>query len=294
LNQPQELSAMHSPSPAAKYLGMRLSHDARLFHDLIVAKWNRFGIIANRKFFEIVASEWGCMDQTQPSTARASPTARTGQMIFGEFISRSSGGWRESRCSGLWCRSPTGEQSALSPNGQIPSTIPRSTSDGVSKCFLTPASGANGLRMGAAAPRLPLNIGCSPITSKNSAMAERRSTRATVNASAVPITPARPCKPGQTDGVLTEGGRGFISLEIDRPATAPTLMQRFFLAPGSFDFFSRNQIFKRRSRQFLSTKQGCPTTQVSVFEHLFSRRTGGQKSLSENCREIPGGGGGGS
>jgi hypothetical protein len=146
-----------------------------------------------------------------------------------ELLRGSGRQWRESRCSDPWYRGRTGEQSALSPNGQIPSTIPRSTSDGVSKCSITLASDASGLRMAAAAPRSRLNIGCSPITSRNSAMAEHRSTPATVNASAVPITPARPCKPGQTDGVLTEGGRGFISLEIDRPATAPTLMRRLFL-----------------------------------------------------------------
>jgi hypothetical protein len=52
LNRPQVLPAMHRQWPAAKYLGLRCRHGRRLLDGLIVAKWNRFGIIANQNFFE--------------------------------------------------------------------------------------------------------------------------------------------------------------------------------------------------------------------------------------------------
>src|SRR5260370_17344444 len=142
--------------------------------------------------------------------------------------------WRESGCSDPWYRNRTAVQHKSSPREPIPYTIPRSTSDGVSKCSLVLASGASGLRMGAAAPRLRPNIGCSRITSKSSATAAPPSTQPMVNASVVPTTPASPCKLGPTDKVLDEGGRGFNSLKRGRPPTPPLLLHEFFPGPRTF------------------------------------------------------------
>jgi hypothetical protein len=122
-------------------------------------------------------------------------------------------------------------------SGQIPSTIAKSISDGVSKCSLTRASGASGSRMGTAAPRLNPSIGCLPTTSKSSATVVHPSIQQTANAFAVRTTPARRFKQEPRGWELDEGGRGFNSSERGRFATAHTLMQRFFLVPGVLNFF---------------------------------------------------------
>jgi hypothetical protein len=194
---------MQRLSPAATYLGMCAGHSARLLHGLIVAKWNRFGIIWNQIFPD--------------GMPKQSTTKRKGKRR-----------WRESRCSHPWYRSRTDGQSASSPSGLILSTIPKSISDGVSKCSLTPALGASGSRPGSAVSRPRRSIGCSLIISRSFAMAAHPSTQPTVNAFAVPTTPARPCKPGRAGQALGEGGRGFLSLRGGDPATAPHVMRRFF------------------------------------------------------------------
>jgi hypothetical protein len=85
------------------------------------------------------------------------------------------------------------------------------------------------------------------------------------------------------------GGRGFNSSKRGHPATAPTLMRRFFSGVKTFDYFSGNQIFKRRSRQFLLTKQGGLAIEVLAFEHLFSRRGDG-RAIRKTVAKFPGGG----
>jgi hypothetical protein len=129
-------------------------------------------------------------------------------MISEQSMSRGKGRWRKSRCSDLWCRSRAGGQSAWMPSGLIPSTIPKSISDGASRHFSMRTSGASGLRAGVVARRLLRNIRCSPITSKSCAMAGHPSIRQTANVFAVPTIPARPCKPGRTGKVPDEGVGG--------------------------------------------------------------------------------------
>jgi hypothetical protein len=167
-------------------------------------------------------------------------------MIPENSMSRSKGRWPELRCSDLWCRSWTGGQSASSPSGLILSTIPKSISDGVSKCSLTPVSDASGSRPGTAALRPRRSTACSLIISKNCAMAVRPSIQPMVNAFAVHTIPARRCKPGRRGWEL-EGGRGFVSSERGRSATAPDVMRRFFSCARTFEYFSRIQIFKRQT-----------------------------------------------
>jgi hypothetical protein len=227
----------------------------------------------------------------------AKPTAGTDKMIPERSMttSRGKGQWRESRRSDPWCRSRTGEQSASSLNGQIPSTIPTSTSDGVSKCSSTLASGASGLRTGAAAPRLRPNIGCSRITSKSSAMAAPPSTQPMANAFAEPITPARPFKPGRADKVLDEGGRGFISLEGSRPVTAHGLMRRFFLAPELLNFFLGFKKSNADGQPFSLSKQSSRAIQAPLSGYLFSQVVAplAEVTLSKNVAKFGGGGYGG-
>src|SRR4029077_6881170 len=123
---------------------------------------------------------------------------------------------------------------------------------------------------GAAAPRLRPTIGCSLITSKSFATAVQPLIQQTVNAFAARTTRARRCKPGPRGWELGEGGRGFISSERGRSATAPILMRRFFSGTRTFDYFPGNQIIKPRSRQIPLVKQCGPTIEAFAFEHLFS------------------------
>lgn len=204
-----------------------------------------------------------------------------------QSISRSSGRWRKSRCSDLWYRCRAGGRSRSSPSALIPSTIPKSISDGESRYFSMPASGASGLRTGAAARRLRRNIGCLLITSKSCAMAAHRSIQQTANAFAV-LIPVRLCKPGRTGQVLPAGGRGFNSLRSSCPATAPTLMRRFFSWPQTFDFFQEKSSFSNPRQQIPSTKQGRSVGQPQISSIYFP--TGSRRSLSKNCREIARGG----
>jgi hypothetical protein len=164
----------------------------RPVHGRIEATWNRFGIAANKVWFD------------EAATNRATEMVPKRSAKIGGSNRR----WRESRCLGPWCRSPMGERSASSKSGQIPSTIPKSISDGVSRCSLPLALGASGSRMGAAAPRTHRNTGCSLITSRNSATVAPRSIQETVSACAVPTTPAKPCKPGRASDVPDEGVGG--------------------------------------------------------------------------------------
>jgi hypothetical protein len=247
----------------------------RPIHGRVEANWNPFGIAMNQMWF----------DAARPPT----PANRATEMVpkRSTTISGSNRRWRESRCSDTWCRGRMGERSASSLNGQIPSTIPTSTSDGVSKCSLTLGSGVSGSRMAAAALRPHPNIGCSRITSRSSATVAPRSTRPTVNVSAGPTIPGRPCKLEQTDEVLTEGGRGFNSLEGSLPVTAHTLIQRFFLVMGGLNYFLGFKDFKRLLGRFLSAKQRGLAMKASAFEYLFSRPialTFASEKLSRNSR----------
>jgi hypothetical protein len=209
-------------------------------------------------------------------------------MILEQSISRSSGRWRKSRCSDLWCRRRAGGQSASSPSALIPSTIPKSISDGVSRCFSMPASGASGLRTGAAARRLHRNIGCSLITSKSCAMAVHRSIQQTANAFAVPTIPVKPCKPGRTGELLPAGGRGFNSLRRGCPATAPTLMRRFFFGPKLLIFFKRNQVFQTLDSKFLRRNKADRSASHRVRPFIFQRAPGGR--FRKIVAKFPGGG----
>ena len=211
-------------------------------------------------------------------------------MILKQPMCRGKRRWRESRCSDLWCRSQTDEQSPSSLNEQIPSTIPKSISDGVSKCSSTPASDASGSRMRTAAIRPRRNTGCLRITSRNSATAVHPSIRQTANAFAVRTTPARRCKQEPRGSELDEGGRGFNSPQIGCPATAPTLMQRFFSRPGSFELFSGIQKFKRRSRRFVQQKQRSPIIHAPAFGHLFSDASAVRTAIRKNVAKFPRGG----
>jgi hypothetical protein len=85
------------------------------------------------------------------------------------------------------------------------------------------------------------------------------------------------------------GGRGFNSSKRGRPATAPILMRRFFSSAKTFDYFFGNQIFKRRSRQFLLAEQSGLAIEVPAFEHLFSRRGDG-RAIRKIVAKFPGGG----
>jgi hypothetical protein len=210
-------------------------------------------------------------------------------MILEQSISRSSRQWRKSRCSGLSCRSRTDEQSASSRSALIPSTIPKSISDGVSRCFSMLASDVSGLRAGAAARRLHHTIGCLLITSRSCAMGVHRSIQQTANAFAVPTTPVRPCKPERTGEMFPTGGRGFNSLRSGCPATAPTLMRRFFSWPQTFDFFKRNQVFQTLDGKFLRRNKADRLVSHRFRAFIFRPVIGA--IASENRREIPGGGG---
>jgi hypothetical protein len=248
-------------------------------HGCIEANWNRFGIATNQVWF----------DEARPLT----PANSAAEMVSkrSTTIGGSDRRWRESRCSGPWCRGRTSEQSGSSLNGQIPSTIPTNTSDGVSKCSSTLASGASGLKMGAAAPRLRPSIGCSRITSKSFATAALRSTLPTVNVSAVPTTPARPCKPGRTDKILAEGGRGFNSLEGSRPVTAPDLMRRFFSCPRTFDYFYGNQIIQTMNLQFAQVNQCGLDIRSALYSIYFLGVFGRRSRFEKTSRNSRGGGG---
>src|SRR5262245_26879878 len=68
------------------------------------------------------------------------------------------------------------------------------------------------------------------------------------------------------------GGRGSNSSKETAPATAPGLTRRFFARPKTFDFFFRNQKFKRRAREIVSAKQVPPPPLASAFVDLFSGR----------------------
>jgi hypothetical protein len=90
---------------------------------------------------------------------------------------------------------------------------------------------------------------------------------------------------------IRQGGRGFISLESGRPATVPTLMRRLFLGPGSFEFFSRIQTFKRPRQRFVQAKQCPPSIRASAFGHLFSRCGLVDQPFEKLSRNSRGGGG---
>ena len=211
-------------------------------------------------------------------------------MIPENAMSRSKGRWPELRCSDRWCRSRTGGQSASSPSGLIPSTIPKSISDGVSKCSLTRASGASGSRMGTAAPRLRPSIGYSRITSRSFATAVHPSIQQTANASAVHTTPARRCKPGRRGREL-EGGRGFISLRGGDPATAPYAMRRFFSWAQSFELFSGNQRIQTANPQFAQANQWCSARWAPPCGIYFLDTSESHPASEKMSRNSRGGGG---
>lgn len=204
-----------------------------------------------------------------------------------QSISRSSGRWRKSRCSDLWYRCRAGGRSRSSPSALIPSTIPKSISDGESRYFSMPASGASGLRTGAAARRLRRNIGCLLITSKSCAMAAHRSIQQTANAFAV-LIPVRLCKPGRTGQVLPAGGRGFNSLRSSCPATAPTLTQRFFLGTRTFDYFPEIKDFKHLASKFLRQNKVDRLAGHSFRAFIFHQPPGAV--VSEKLSRNSGGG----
>ena len=88
--------------------------------------------------------------------------------------------------------------------------------------------------------------------------------------------------------VIIDGGvGGFNFLRSSCPATAPTLMRRFFLRAETFDFFQKKSSFSNARQQILSTKQGRSVGQPRISSIYFL--TGFGRSLSKNCREIPGG-----
>jgi hypothetical protein len=66
-------------------------------------------------------------------------------------------------------------------------------------------------------------------------------------------------------------------------------MHRFFSGAKTFELFSGNQTFKRRSQQFALAKQRGPTVEALAFEYLFFRRGIEANCNPKNCREIPGG-----
>jgi hypothetical protein len=68
-------------------------------------------------------------------------------------------------------------------------------------------------------------------------------------------------------------------------------MQGFFSGAKTFDYFPGNQIFKRRSRQFLLAKQGGPAVGALAFGYLFSGAAPSQISIRKNVAKFPGGGG---
>ena len=85
----------------------------------------------------------------------------------------------------------------------------------------------------------------------------------------------------------SRGGRGFNSFRRSCPATAPILMRRFFLRAETFDFFQKKSSFSNARQQIPSTKQGRSVGQPRISSIYFP--TGFGRSLSKNCREIPGG-----
>jgi hypothetical protein len=68
--------------------------------------------------------------------------------------------------------------------------------------------------------------------------------------------------------------------------------QIFFARPKTFDFFIRNQKFKRRAREIVSAKQGPPPPLASAFVDLFSGRP--KLHLGKLSRNSVGGGANGS
>jgi hypothetical protein len=162
----------------------------RLFRGFIVAKWNRFGIIRNQIFFDVPRTQIPNLEGEKSrrhvwrqgrcrKCIGAEPTAGTDQRMPKQSRTKRKGKrrWRESRSSHPWCRGRMDGQSASSPSGLIPFTIPKSISDGVSKCSLTPASDASGSRPGTAASRPRRSIGYSLIISKSFATAAHPSTQ---------------------------------------------------------------------------------------------------------------------
>jgi hypothetical protein len=257
---------MQRLSPAATYLGMCAGHSARLLHGLIVAKWNRFGIIWNQIFPD--------------GMPKQSTTKRKGKRR-----------WRELGCSHPWCRGRMDGQSASSPSGLIPSTIPKGISDGVSRCSLTPASDASGSRPVPAVSRPRRSIGCSLIISKSFAMAAHPSTQPTVNAFAVYITPARRCKSGWRGWEQEEGGRGFISSGRGRSATAPHAMRRFFSWAQSFELFSGNQRIQTANPQFAQANQWCSARWAPPCGIYFLDTSESHPASEKVSRNSRGGGG---
>jgi hypothetical protein len=87
----------------------------------------------------------------------------------------------------------------------------------------------------------------------------------------------------------TLGGGGFKSLRRSLPATAPTLMRRFFSGPKTFDFFQRKSNFSNSRRQIHSKKQGSSIDKRAESSIYFLSRP--ERILHpKKCREIPGGG----
>ena len=85
-------------------------------------------------------------------------------------------------------------------------------------------------------------------------------------------------------------GRGFISLERSRPATAPTLMRRFFFWPKLLIFFKRNQVFQTLDSKFLQRNKADRSGWLPLSSIYFptGRWAIAPEKLSRNYR---GGGG---
>jgi hypothetical protein len=114
-----------------------------------------------------------------------------------------------------------------------------------------------------------------------------RSIQQMANAFAVPTIPVRRCKPGRTGEILPSGGRGFNSLRSGCPATAPTLMRRFFLVAKTFDFFKRNQVFQTLDGKFLRRNKADRSVSHRFRAFIFRRAPGGR--FRKIVAKFPGG-----
>ena len=94
-----------------------------------------------------------------------------------------------------------------------------------------------------------------------------------------------PCRPRGS-----RGGRGLNSPKGNRPATASTLMQRFFSGAKTLNYFSGIKKSNVDRRQFLLANQRELIVEPFVFEHLFSARRAGANCGAKIVAEFPGGG----
>jgi hypothetical protein len=92
---------------------------------------------------------------------------------------------------------------------------------------------------------------------------------------------------GEMDGREAEqGGRGFKSLERSHPATAPTLMRRFFLAPKLLIFSKEIKLFKRAWPNSFDRTRPVDRVGPRLRPFIFPARSGAiaSEKLSRNSR----------